>query len=178
MNLFTVLSVASSIGQAFTSFQQGAAMKAYYDAQADLASLQYATKRVEAKEAGVQALRATNSAIASIAAKGAAGGILSTNGSVLLQQNISIARGAEDLRLAQLNQDILSNVGQVQYNNFLQAGRVAEQQGVLGGLFGLGTDIVNINDQGLFRDPAIPKPSPNQYDYEAGIKTALKGAVL
>ena len=140
---FTALSVASSVGQAFVSFQQGAAMKAYYDSQADMANLQYATKRVEAKEAGVEALRQTNRAVGAIIAKGAAGGILSNSGSVLLQQNISLARGAEDLRLSQLNQEVLQNL-------------------VLGGLMGLGTDIAAIEDQGMFSFPedSPPKPAP------------------
>ena len=159
---FTALSVASSVGQAFVSFQQGAAMKAYYDSQADMANLQYATKRVEAKEAGVEALRQTNRAVGAIIAKGAAGGILSNSGSVLLQQNISLARGAEDLRLSHLNQEVLQNLSTVQYANLKAAGNTSFQQGVLGGLMGLGTDIAAIEDQGMvsFPEDSPPKPAP------------------
>lgn len=57
MNIFTILSVASSIGSAFASMQQAAAMQAYYDAQADVTRLQYEAKRIEAREQGVEALK-------------------------------------------------------------------------------------------------------------------------
>ena len=75
---FTILSVASSLGQAFASYQQGLAMKAYYDAQADISQLQYAQKRADAKEQGVRVLQETNKALGSALAQAAAGGILGT----------------------------------------------------------------------------------------------------
>ena len=46
MNFFAILQVASSIGSAFVNRQQAAAMKAYYDAQADVSRLQYESKRI------------------------------------------------------------------------------------------------------------------------------------
>ena len=57
---FTVLSVASSAMQAISTYNQGMAMKAYYDAQADVSRLQYKTKVVEAREQGVRALKENN----------------------------------------------------------------------------------------------------------------------
>ena len=74
-SFFSVLSVASSIGQAFMGYQQAAAMRAYYQSQADLTRLQYQQKKVAAKEEAVKALKATNRAIASTIAQAAAGGI-------------------------------------------------------------------------------------------------------
>tara|TARA_B100001939_G_C16907987_1_gene603238 strand:- start:398 stop:916 length:519 start_codon:yes stop_codon:yes gene_type:complete len=154
MNIFTILSVASSIGSAFASMQQAAAMQAYYDAQADVTRLQYEAKRIEAREQGVEALKNTNRAVAAIVAKGAAGGILTTSGSALLGQTISIAEGATDLRTAQLNQEIISNMGNVQYRNLQLAGDAAQAGGILSALAGLGTDIVNIQQGGLFDKPS------------------------
>ena len=46
MNFFAILQVASAIGSAFANRQQAAAMKAYYDAQADVSRLQYESKRI------------------------------------------------------------------------------------------------------------------------------------
>ena len=147
---FTILSVASSIGQAFASYQQAAAMQAYYDAQADISRLQYAQKRVEAKEQGVQVLRATNRAIGTSIAQAAAGGILGTEGSALLGQTISLREGMQDYRLSQMNAQILGNLGAVEYQNLKQAGAIQQQQGVLGALTGFGTDITRSYQGGLF----------------------------
>ncbi len=168
-SFFTVLSVASSVGQAFASYQQAAAMKAYYDAQAQITRLQYDQKRIEAKEAGTRALRETNRAIASVVAKGAAGGILTNEGSVLLQQTISLREGAEDLRMSKMNEDILKNLGALEFRNLQVAGQTALQQGALGGLIGLGTDITGIYQSGLFSGFGVT-PTPT---FEPGIVQQL-----
>jgi len=148
MNPFVVLQIATAIGSAFANRQQAAAMKAYYDAQADVSRLQYESKRIEAKEQGVQALKNTNRAIAAAVAKGAAGGILATSGSALLGQTISLAEGARDLRTSQLNQIIFGNMGDVQYKNLQDAGVNAQAGGTLSALAGLGTDLTNIYRSG------------------------------
>ena len=147
---FTVLSVASSITSAFTSMQQAAAMKAYYDAQADVSRLQYESKRIQAREQGVEALKNTNRAVAAIVAKGAAGGILPTSGSPLLAQTISLAEGATDLRTSQLNQEIIQNMGVLEFQNLKAAGEASATTGILGALGGLGTDITKSYMGGLF----------------------------
>lgn len=181
MSFFTVLSVASAVGQAFASYQQGQAMKAYYESQADLTRLQYDARRVEAKEAGVRALRETNKAIGAIVARGAAGGITTDSGSVLLQQTISIREGVEDYRMSAFNQRILNNLGAVEFRNLQAAGAIAEQQGTMGGLLGLGTDIAEINQAGLFSgfgtspSKALEAtPTTPAYDYEGGILGAIE----
>jgi len=169
-SFFTVLSVASSVGQAFASYQQAAAMRAYYQAQADFAKVQYATQRAEAKEAGLEVLRETNRAIGSIVAKGAAGGILSNSGSVLLQQNISLARGVKDYNLTQLNAEVFNNLGTLQYRNLQQAGDVAMTQGLVSGIMGLGTDIAQTGEAGMFN---FPEPTAPQYTPTPGYSEYL-----
>ena len=162
MSIFTILSVASSIGSAFASMQQAAAMQAYYEAQADVARLQYESKRIEAREQGVEALKNTNRAVGAIVARAAAGGILSTSGSALLGQTLSIAEGATDLRTAQLNQELLSNAGAMQFRNLKEAGKAAGATGVLGALSGLGTDITNIYMGGMLENPFASSPAGRQ----------------
>lgn len=153
MSIFTILSVASSIGSAFMGMQQAAAMQAYYRAQADVTRLQYESKRIEAKEQGVEALKNSNRAAAAIAAKGAAGGILINSGSVQNLLGITAREGALDLRTSQLNQELLANAGAMQVRNLQQAGSTALNTGILGALSGLGTDIYNINRGGLLDQP-------------------------
>ena len=147
---FTILSVASSLSTAFLSYQQGLAMKAYYDAQADISKLQYAQKRAEAKEQGVRVLQETNKALGSAMAQAAAGGILGTEGSALLQRTISLRQGVEDFRMANLNAELLTNMSALEYNNLQQAGNIKLQSSALDALTGFGTDLVNIEQAGLF----------------------------
>ena len=94
---FTALAVISAFGKAYATYQAGMAQKAYYDSQAVMSQLQYKSKEIEAKEAGVEALKATNKALSTIIAKAAAGGMLPNEGSALLAQTMSIKEGAEDL---------------------------------------------------------------------------------
>jgi hypothetical protein len=149
-SFFTVLSVASSITGAFMNLRQAQAMKAYYDAQADIAKIQYESKRVQAKEQGTQALKNANRAIGSIVAKGAAGGVLTTTGSVMLGQTISLADGVRDLNTSEYNANLLNNIGAIQYSNLKDAGDSALQGGILSALSGLGTNLYSTYDAGLF----------------------------
>lgn len=150
---FTALSVASSVTQAFAARQQAAAMKAYYDSQADISRLQYESKRVEAREQGVQVLKAVNQAMGSALAQAAAGGILATEGSALLGQTNSFKEGIRDFRMANLNQELLQNMSELEYNNLRQAGIIKAEIGTIDALAGLGTDLVDIERRGLF-EPA------------------------
>ena len=164
-NFFTILSVASSATQAFLNFQQGQAMKAYYDSQADIAQLQYEAKKVEAKEQGVRALKEANRAAAAIVAKGAAGGVLSSSGSVLLNQTVSLAEGIRDLNTAKFNENILNNLSAAQYNNFKQAGDNSAAGGVLTALSGFGTSLYSTFEAGGFSGPSKTK-DPYGFDPE------------
>ena len=56
-NPFVVIAVAASAMKAYGTLYQGYAMAAYYKGKADLALLQGRTKKVEAKETGVDKLR-------------------------------------------------------------------------------------------------------------------------
>ena len=154
-NPFVVLAVASSFGKAYATYQAGMAQKAYYDSQAVMSQLQYKSKEIEAKEAGVEVLKATNKALSTIIAKAAAGGMLPNEGSALLAQTLSIKEGAEDFQVSKLNEEIIQNLGLIEFQNLKMAGKFAKQAGIMGAIFGLGTDIATIGiktgtpDQGI-----------------------------
>ena len=143
-NPFVVLAVASSFGKAYATYQAGMAQKAYYDSQAVMSQLQYKSKEIEAKEAGVEALKETNKALSTIIAKAAAGGMLPNEGSALLAQTLSIKEGAEDFQVSKLNEEIIQNLGLIEFQNLKMAGKFAKQAGIMGAIFGLGTDIATI----------------------------------
>ena len=144
VNPFVVLAVASSFGKAYATYQAGMAQKAYYDSQAAMSKLQYKSKEIEAKEAGVEALKETNKALSAIIAKAAAGGMLPNEGSALLAQTMSIKEGAEDFQVSKLNEEIIQNLGLIEFQNLKMAGKYAKQAGIMGAIFGLGTDIATI----------------------------------
>ena len=144
MNPWAIVAVVSSIGKAYATYQAGMAQKAYYDSQADMSQLQYKSKEIEAKEAGVEALKATNKALSTIIAKAAAGGMLPNEGSALLAQTLSIKEGAEDFQVSKLNEEIIQNLGLIEFQNLKMAGKFAKQAGIMGAIFGLGTDIGQI----------------------------------
>ena len=143
-NPFVVLAVASAFGKAYATYQAGMAQKAYYDSQATMSQLQYKSKEIEAKEAGVEALKAINKALSTIIAKAAAGGMLPNEGSALLAQTLSIKEGAEDFQVSKLNEEIIQNLGLIEFQNLKMAGKFAKQAGIMGAIFGLGTDIATI----------------------------------
>ena len=154
-NPFVILAVASSFGKAYATYQAGMAQKAYYDSQAAVSRLQYKSKEIEAKEAGVEVLKETNKALSTIIAKAAAGGMLPNEGSALLAQTMSIKEGAEDFQVSKLNEEIIQNLGLIEFQNLKMAGKYAKQAGIMGAIFGLGTDIATIGiktgtpDQGI-----------------------------
>ena len=149
------VAVAASIGKAYTTYQAGMAQKAYYDSQADITRLQYKQKEIEAKEDGVAVLKKANADISTIIAKAAAGGMLPNEGSALLAQTMSIKEGAEDFQVSKLNEEIIQNLGLIEFQNLKMAGKFAKQAGIMGAIFGLGTDIATIGiktstpDQGI-----------------------------
>ena len=124
-------------------------------AQADMSRLQYKSKEIEAKEAGVEVLKETNKALSTIIAKAAAGGMLPNEGSALLAQTMSIKEGAEDFQVSKLNEEIIQNLGLIEFQNLKMAGKFAKQAGIMGAIFGLGTDIATIG---------IKTGTPNQGD--------------
>ena len=138
------VAVAASIGKAYTTYQAGMAQKAYYDSQADITRLQYKQKEIEAKEDGVKVLKKANADISTIIAKAAAGGMLPNEGSALLAQTMSIKEGAEDFQVSKLNEEIIQNLGLIEFQNLKMAGKFAKQAGIMGAIFGLGTDIGQI----------------------------------
>ena len=148
MSWWTVIAVASSAMKAYGTYMQGMATKAYYDAQADISLLQYKEKRIEAKEKGVDALSATNEALSAIIAKGAAGGVLTNEGSVLTNQWVTLRSGSEDFGIAGINQELMFNLGILQFTNLKTAGKMAGKFGILNAITGLGTDIGTVGMTG------------------------------
>ena len=149
-NPFVVLAVVSSVGKAYATYQAGMAQKAYYDSQADIAKLQYKQKEIEAKEDGVAVLKKANADISTIIAKAASGGMLTNEGSALLATTLSLSSGVEDFNVAQINQELMQNLGIIEYTNLKNAGKFAKQAGIMGAIFGLGTDIGEIGVAGGF----------------------------
>ena len=150
MSVWTIVAVAASVGKAYATYQQGMAQKAYYDSQADIARLQYKQKEIEAKEDGVKVLKETNKTISTIIAKAASGGMLPNEGSALLSTTLSLQAGVEDFNVAQINQELMQNLGIIEYTNLKNAGKFAKQAGIMGAIFGLGTDIGEIGVAGGF----------------------------
>jgi len=153
-SFFTILSVASTIGKAFVSYQQAAAMKAYYDAQADVARLQGRVKRVEAQEAGNRALRKLNENLASNVARAAAGGINPFTGTPSVIETINMRYGVSDYLLAKDTAELSYNMGIAQSQMLRDAGSMYEQGGLLGAITDVGTGTYNIFKQtGSFSSP-------------------------
>ena len=150
-NPFVILAVVSSVGKAYATYQAGMAQKAYYDSQADIAKLQYKQKEIEAKEDGVKVLKETNKTISTIIAKAASGGMLPNEGSALLSTTLSLQAGVEDFNVAQINQELMQNLGIIEYTNLKNAGKYAKQAGIMGAIFGLGTDIATVGQAGGFK---------------------------
>jgi|SRR6056300_1612818 len=155
---WAILAVVGAAGKAYAAYYEGMAKKAYYDAQADLSVLKYESKRIEAKEAGVAALEETNRALSTLIAKGAAGGILPDEGSILVAQNVSLRSGVEDYNIAAINQELAQNLGVIEFNNLKQAGKVAKQMGTMSAIFGFATDIGTLASTGTFSGGGGTKP--------------------
>jgi len=145
------VAVAASIGKAYTTYQAGMAQKAYYDSQADITRLQYKQKEIEAKEDGVAVLKKANADISTIIAKAAAGGMLPNEGSALLSTTLSLQSGVEDFNVAQINEELMQNLGIIEYTNLRNAGKQAKKAGIMGAIFGLGTDIATVGQAGGFK---------------------------
>ena len=76
--------------------------------------------------------------------------ILPDDGSALLTQTKSIREGAEDFQLSKLNEEIIQNLGLIEFRNTKEAGRIRQQSGILDAITGFGTDIVATEKGGLF----------------------------
>ena len=151
MSPWTIVAVIASVGKSYATYQAGMAQKAYYDSQADIAKLQYKQKEIEAKEDGVKVLKKANADISTIIAKAASGGMLPNEGSALLATTLSLSAGVEDFNVAQINQELMQNLGIIEYINLKNAGKTAKQAGIMGAIFGLGTDIATIGQAGGFK---------------------------
>jgi len=98
----------------------------------------------------VETLKKTIKALGTIVARGAAGGALTNEGSILTSQIVSLREGAEDFSLAALNQELTQNLGIIQFNNYKIAGKQAMKMGYLNAIFGLGTDMGQLGTTGAF----------------------------
>ena len=162
MSPWTIVAVIASVGKSYATYQAGMAQKAYYDSQAEITKLQYKQKEIEAKEDGVRVLEETNKAIGTIIAKAASGGMLTNEGSALLATTLSLSSGAEDFNVAQINQELMQNLGIIEYTNLRNAGKQAKKAGIMGAIFGLGTDIATVGQAGGFSNS--PTTTTTQMD--------------
>ena len=161
-NPFAVLAVISAVGKAYTTYQAGMAQKAYYDSQADITRLQYKQKEIEAKEDGVKVLKKANADISTIIAKAASGGMLPNEGSALLATTLSLREGTEDFQISKINEEILQSLWIIEFRNLKIAGKNAKKFGIMGALFGLGTDIAQIGIKtGTPNQTTDPVPDKN-----------------
>ena len=155
MNPFAILAVVAAVGKAYSTYQAGMAQKAAYDAKADQSRLKFKAEKIERKEEGVAVLKQNNVELGTIIAKAAAGGGLPNDGSNLVVQMTHIKSGVEDFNMAALNQEITQNIGIIEFNNLKQAGKASAKAGIMGAIFGLGTDIGTMGATGAF--DATPK---------------------
>lgn len=170
MNPWAIVAVVASVGKAYATYQQGMATKAYYDAKADEALLKYKSKEVEAKEQGVKVLKATNDSLSEMIAKAAASGIMPMEGSAATAQIASLRVGSEEFAISLINQELMQNLGLLEFKNLKTAGKNAKQAGIMGAIFGLGTDIATVGQAGGFeggKTTDITTDSTNDYGRNA-----------
>jgi|TARA_R100001129_G_scaffold136250_2_gene97705 hypothetical protein len=160
MNPFAILAVVAAVGKAYSTYQAGMSQKAYYDAQADQSRLRYKSEEIQAKEQGVEALEESNKILSTIIAKGASSGFLVSEGTNKLAQIITVRSGIEDFNTAALNQEVIQNLGIIEFGNLKAAGKQAAKAGIYKALFSLGTDIGTIGATGGL----TPKQSPQTGD--------------
>ena len=151
MSPWTIVAVIASVGKSYATYQSGMAQKAYYDSKADEALLKYKSKEIEAKEQGVKVLKETNESISEMIAKAAASGIMPMEGSAATAQITSLRVGSEEFAISMINQELMQNLGLVEFTNLKAAGKNAKQAGIMGAIFGFGTDIATIGTAGGFK---------------------------
>lgn len=148
---WAAIATVAAIGKSYATYQQGMATKAYYDAKADEALLKYKTKEIEAKEQGVKVLKATNESISEMVAKAAASGIMPMEGSAETAQIASLRVGSEEFAISIINQELMQNLGLLEFKNLRTAGKQAKKAGIMGAIFGLGTDIATVGQAGGYK---------------------------
>lgn len=163
MNPWAIVAVVASVGKAYATYQQGMATKAYYDAKADEALLKYKSKEVEAKEQGVKVLKATNDSLSEMIAKAAASGIMPMEGSAATAQIASLRVGSEEFAISLINQELMQNLGLLEFKNLKTAGKQAKKAGIMGAIFGLGTDIATVGQAGGFEKTKPDVIDTNKY---------------
>ena len=77
-----------------------------------------------------------------------AGGVLTNEGSVLTNQWVTLRSGSEDFGLSGINQELMHNLGILQFTNLKTAGAMAKKFGILNAITGLGTDIGTVGMTG------------------------------
>lgn len=148
---WAAIATVAAFGKAYATYQQGMATKAYYDAKADEALLKYRDKEITAKEQGVKVLKETNDNISEIIAKAAASGVMPMEGSAATAQIASLKVGSEEFAISLINQELMQNLGLIEFGNLKTAGKNAKKQGIMGAIFGLGTDIGTIGSAGGYK---------------------------
>ena len=76
--------------------------------------------------------------------------MLTNEGSVMINQLVTLRSGAEDYGLSGINQELIQNLGIIEFTNLKTAGKYAKQFGIMNAIFGLGTDIGSMGMTGAF----------------------------
>tara|TARA_R100000988_G_scaffold69131_1_gene35490 strand:- start:140 stop:613 length:474 start_codon:yes stop_codon:yes gene_type:complete len=151
-NPFVVIAVAASAMKAYGTLYQGYAMAAYYKGKADLALLQGRTKKVEAKETGVDKLRELNEVLGTNIARNGAGGTNPFTGSNAILNFVVRKRAGEDFRQTQLTQDIVEAFSIAEAQMLNNAARTAKKGAIISAVADIGLTAGNIGMQGGFGD--------------------------
>ena len=83
-------------------------------------------------------------------AKAAASGVMPMEGSAATAQIASLKVGSEEFAISMINQELMQNLGLIEFGNLKNAGKQAKKAGIMGAIFGLGTDIGTIGQAGSF----------------------------
>ena len=124
--------------------------------------LKYKSKEVEAKEDGVKVLKETNKYLSELIAKVDPVGSCYMEGSMEVAQIVSLRSGSTDFSVTQINQELAQNLGLIEFSNLkaVVKGLQNKKFGIMGLIFGLGTDIGTIGQGGGFSK----KPSTTDVD--------------
>ena len=75
-------------------------------------------------------------------------------------QIVSLRSGSTDFSVTQINQELAQNLGLIEFSNLKAAGKGCKTIGIMGAIFGLGTDIGTIGQGTGFSK----KPSTTDVD--------------
>lgn len=150
MSFWAGLSAAFTVMQGYNQMQQGKAIENYYTASAAFAEFEGKNKVLDIKKDVVDALTDLKEKLATIRARGAAGGLNIFEGTIfnnLVELRESVG---EDLRLETLREIITTEVYKNKADTLRAAGAYAASQGKFGFYMSLGSAALGFQQAGGF----------------------------